>query len=202
MRILFATLCLMMLVGCATTNAADQLTAMGITPIENLDSIPIQTPLQVLSQSLGVLADNPLITAANKDAADTLAWVNGASGPTDALAKFRASQCPMAIQLATANLKQDIAMLQGLVTGLDTKIASGLSGPPEPILALTKLRYAPAGVPGADPKAVIASMKHDIFERVTAVVDSCRAVIPAKQISALALDAMKLGGVPGVGFLP
>lgn len=195
---------------CAGLSPVEQVTATEAKAVSATPAPADLTPLKEMAKVLGVLGDNPILTLANKDAVDTLAWVNGPQGPIDDLAKFRASQCPLAIQKATANLKDKIAMVQGLVTNLDAQLASGLSQPPELILFFTKLRYGPAGQVGSDPKALIASMQHDIFERVTAVVDSCRAVIPAKQMNALAMDAAKLGGItltggaagPLMGLLP
>lgn len=169
------------------------------------------TPLRAMADALDKLADNPLFNAVNRDANDTLAWVNGPLGPTDPLMKFRASECPTAVILASGDLKAKLAMLRGLILGLDARLAS-VAGPssPELLLALTKLRYGSAGQPGSDPKALIATLRHDVAERVTAVVDSCRAVIPIRQMDHALQLAAKAGllagtggaGMAAVGLLP
>ena len=154
-----------------------------------------QTPLQALSAALGKLANNKLLADVNQDAADTLVWVDSAAGPTDPLMKFQAKACPTAIQLATGSIQQNIAQMQSLIGQIDTQaqnIASG--GNPEIILALTKLRYGPAGTPGSDPSAMLANLKTTLWAQISAVVDSCRQIVPAKQIA----DVLKQAGAAGL----
>lgn len=166
--------------------------------------------IATIADSLGQLADNRLLTAVGQDAADTLAWVaeQKAAGKLSDLAAFRAAQCPTAITLATADLKAKIAALQAALKAEEAKgTAMGALDGPHLILALTKLRYGPAGAPGSDPKALIASIKHDVAERVTAVADSCRAILPMHQMAELMKLALKAGLVGGTGgaalpFLP
>ncbi len=190
---------LALLAGCATAPPLLTLASDAGAP-----ALPERSarPLQAAAEALGQLADNPLFNAVNKDANDTLAWVNGPQGPTDPLVKFRASECPTAVVLASADLKAKIATLQGLMLALDARLSSDAApSSPELILALTKLRYGPAGQPGSDPQALIATVKHDVAERVTAVVDSCRAVIPMRQMDQVLRLAAKAGLVAGTGGL-
>jgi hypothetical protein len=203
-KVVVAGLLVLTLAGCATAPAVADPTA----PPSPVATDP--TPLQALADALDKLANNPLIVAANKDAADTLAWVNGPNGPTDPMLKSRATQCPDMVQKATGNLQASIAKLKEQIAGLETQIAGSANPGPELILFFTKLRYGPAGTPGADLKSMIASAQHDIFERVTAVADSCRGIFPAKQAKELMDAAVKVGGVavtggaaaPIVGMLP
>lgn len=161
---------------------------------------PDAGPLASIADSLGKLADNRLLTAVGQDAADTLAWVEEqkAAGKLSDLAAFRAAQCPTAIMLATADLKAKIAQLQAMLKAEDEKLtAFGALDGPHLILFLTKLRYGPAGAPGSDPKAMIASIKHDVAERVTAVADSCRAILPIREMAEILRLAAKSGLVVG-----
>lgn len=191
------------LVGCATTPAQDPTLPAGMPATPT----PAVTPVQGVNDALSALANNPLLSAVNQDATDTLAWVNSAKGPQDALAKFRASQCPTAIQLATKNLQDDIKQLQGMLKEMESQLPVG-SPSVEMILYFTKLRYGPATM--ANPKTMIEQMKHDIAERVTAVADSCRAVVPIKQIDEMLHVAAKAGlltttagaAAPIIGMVP
>ena len=187
--------------------AALALTALALTACATANS---GGPLATIADSLGQLADNKLLTDVGQDAADTLAWVEEqkAAGKLSDLAAFRAAQCPTAIVLATADLKAKIARLQAMLKAEEEKLtAFGALDGPHLILFLTKLRYGAVGAPGSDPKALIAAMKHDIAERVTAVADSCRALMPLKQMDELLKLALKGGLVGGTGgaalpFLP
>lgn len=167
-------------------------------PVAESLSAPIATGTQDVGQSLDLIANNPLLSAVNKDATDTLAWVNSPAGPTDPLAKLQASACPQAILAATASLQANVASLKTLLGNMSADATKNLSSP-ELLLALTKLRYAPAGAPGADPSAMIAQLKSSIFAQVTAVCDMCRSVFPAKQVAELVMAAGKIGGVAMTG---
>ncbi len=170
------------------------------------------TPLQTLAAGIGQLADHPLFKLVIKDATDTQAWVNGPEGPTDKLKKFRASQCPTSILLATQDFQEKAKQFQAILLGLDSKLtgfgdAMAGSGP-EIILFLTKLRYGQG--PAVDPKAQVQAIKDDVTNRVTAVVDGCRGTVPLKQLDQVAKIAEKAGLVgisggaaaPFLGLLP
>ncbi len=203
---------LLLLGACATTETAvtTDLTNDILAPTQatfgNVTTTS-QTPLQALSAALGNLANNKLLTAVNQDAADTLVWVDSAQGPTDPLMKFQAQACPTAIQLATGSIQQTVAQMQSLISQLDTQqqnIASG--GNPELILQLTKLRYGPVGTPGSDPSAMLANLKTVLWAQISAVVDSCRQIVPAKQIAGILQQAAAAGLTGGgstvIGVLP
>lgn len=212
-RITLILLMLTVLVGCATaappatTLLPDPSVGTAAVAVAPAAPAPGQTPLQALADAIGKLGENKLLSAVNKDAADTLLWVNSQTQLTP-LQKFRASQCPTAVQLATADLQAKIKMFQGLLASLDSQAQGAAGADPELILFFTKLRYGPAGQPGSDPKAMLAQVKQDVTERVTAVVDSCRAIIPVKQINEVLRLAGKAGltvgtggaGIPLLGF--
>lgn len=193
MTIILVLLLTLALAGCASS---------GTLPLAG-------TPIaKDMSAALGKLADNKLLTALKKDTTDTKAWVaTGADAPTDPLLKFKAALCPTSIDLATDNLKAKILTLQALLdpaTTPGTPTAKNL----EIILSLTKLRYSTNQ--SANPQAMIASLKKDIFERVTAVADGCRGIFPAKQVDEMLKLAEKAGiltfsggaAAPFLGLLP
>lgn len=188
-RILLVLMLVIWLTGCATTSA---------NPVAESLAAPIATATEDVGKALDLIANNPLLAAVNKDATDTLAWVNSADGPKDPLTQLQASVCPEAIKRATASLQSNVASLKSLLASQSAGLASNLSSP-ELLLALTKLRYAQAGAPGADPAAMIAQLKSSIFSQVTAVCDMCRSVFPAKQVAELAMAAGKVGGAVATG---
>ena len=147
----------------------------------------------VIVEALDKLENNALLTAVNRDATDTISWVNGQPTLTP-LQSFRAKACPLAVQLATQDLQAKIELLKGLLQGVQAQAAGAAAQGPEVILFFTKLRYGPAGQPGSDPQAQIAQLRQDVAERVTAVVDSCRAIIPIKQID----EVVQLAGRAGL----
>lgn len=169
--------------------------ALALAGCASSGTIPLAgTPLaKDVSAALGKLADNKLLTAVKKDTTDTKAWVaTGPDAPTDPLLRAKALVCPTMVDLATDNLTTKILALQALLdppTIADAGAAS--SANPEIILFLTKLRYSTNA--GANPQVLIATLKKDIFERVTAVVDGCRAIFPAKQVEEMLKLAEKAG---------
>ena len=168
---------------------------------------PAKTDLII--DALDKLENNALLTAVNRDATDTISWVNGQPTLTP-LQSFRAKACPLAVQLATQDLQAKIELLKGLLQGVQAQAAGAAAQGPELILFFTKLRYGPAGQPGSDPQAMIGQLKQDVAERVTAVVDSCRAIIPIKQIDEVVQLAGKAGlavgtaggATPFLGLVP
>jgi hypothetical protein len=207
---LFAALLALATYGCATKDPYPPATttSMVVKPSATVTATPAttapdKTPLQELADALGKLGNNKLITAVNKDATDTLAWVAQQQALTPPgltkLQAFRASACPTSIQLAAGDFQDKLKLLQGLLIGVDQQVTGATAQGPEIILFFTKLRYGPAGPLGQDPKALISTLKQDIFERVSAVVDSCRAIIPQKQIDELVQLAGKAGLLAGTG---
>ena len=191
--------------GCATTESqvANTLTN---SLVPDAPVVANQTPIQGISAALGVLANNKLLSAVNNDSDLTLAWVASPEGPTDPLAKFQAASCPTAVKLATGSIQQNIAALQARLAELDAN-AQGLGTEgPHIILTLTKLRYGQAGAPGSDPSTMVAELKKTIFSQISAVVDSCRQIFPAKQVNELMKQAAAAGLTGGaanvVGVLP
>jgi hypothetical protein len=191
MRTLIITLALLTLTGCATVGGI-KTDAAAVTATVKADvGIPTASPLQTLADGIGQLADHPLFKAVIQDATDTQVWVNNAG--LDPLNTFRASQCPTAILLATQDFQAKAKGFQAMLTGLDAKIGGlSASGGPEIILFLTKLRYGQG--PAVDPKAQVQQIKTDVTNRVTAVVDSCRAIVPLKQIN----EVLKIAGKAGL----
>jgi hypothetical protein len=163
------------------------------------------SPFKLLSDAIGKLGHNKLLTAVGADADATLAWIDQMQATTpptlSPLAEFRARACPTAVKVATADLQQKIQILQAVLGSVDAQISGFDPTQPEIILFFTKLRYGPAagGIAGLDPKAAIAQLKQDVAERVTAVVDSCRALIPLKQIDEVVQLAGKAGLLVGTG---
>ena len=191
-RLLLIPLILVLAAGCASSG-----------------SLPLAgTPAaQDVSDALGQLADHPLMVRLDRDALDTLAWVNGPDGPKDPLRQFQATMCPTAVQLSRADFKQKVAMVQAMLAAPATDPTKSGTGP-EIILYLTKLRYSTQQ--GMDPKAQLEQLKTDIAARVTAVVDSCRSIVPLKQIDEVVKLANKAGlaigtggaGLPLMGLMP
>ena len=157
-------------------------------PVVTIAGTPTQSPL---ADVLDRIANNPLLTAVNKDADDTIAWVNQAG--LDQLATFQALACPTAIKLTTASIQTEVAQAKALLAQIDTT-AQGLQNgqSPELILALTKLRYGPKGTPGSDPANMLTDLKTTLWGQISAVVDSCRQIFPAKQTAALMKEAAGL----------
>ena len=184
--------------GCATMGSpvipSGSSGAAGATSAHAASGSPVA---EKVSDLLDALANHPLLIAANKDADDTLAWV--AVTPLSPLEKFRASSCPTAIKLATADLRAKIAVLKGLLADIDTRESGTGAQEPGVVFKLTKLRYGPPGASGSDPRALLATAKHDVAERVTAVVDSCRAIVPIRQINDVLRVAAKAGLVGATG---
>ena len=179
-----------LLTACATATG-------GAYHFENL-GMDAGTPMHGLSDFLGKLAENPLFKAADQDAKDTIAWV--AVNVSDPLQRFRATQCPQAVLLATADFRTKVATYQVLLTGLDEHLKSAEVSGPHLILMNTKLRY---GNPG-NPKEQLRMLREDIGARVMAVADSCRAIIPVKQLEevlGLAVKAGILGTTGPAGLL-
>lgn len=185
----------------------------GLAGCSSTGGIPLAgTPIaKDAAAALGKLADNKFLTAVKKDTTDTEAWVaTGSDAPTDPLLKFKASLCPTSIDLATANLKTKIQMLQALLDppAPPTMDLNQTGGGPEIILYLTKLRYSTNQQ--ANPQAMIATLKQDIFERVSAVLDGCRGIFPAKQADEVVKLMEKAGlivgtsgaAAPFVGLIP
>lgn len=163
-------------------------------PDPNAPPAPVPAPVPPQVSAIDQLAANPLIAAVQKDANDTIAWVNSPDGPTDTLSKFQALQCPTAINLTIASVQQELQILKGLIAGMQ------LGQSPELILFFTKLRYGSAATSGLD----IAGLKTKIGNQVTAVFASCMQIFPKKQMIDAANIAAKAGisvTVPGAGPL-
>lgn len=173
---------------------------LALTACASSGSLPgAGTPAaQDVSDALGKLADHPLMVRLDKDAVDTLAWVNGPDGPKDPLRKAQASMCPVAVQLGRADFKQKVAMIQAMLAApVDPNAVNAGDSGVEMILYLTKLRYSTQQ--GLDPKAQLEQLKTDVAARVTFVVDSCRSIVPLKQIDEVLKLANKAGLAVGTG---
>ena len=167
------------LAGCATTQ--DTLVTQ---TVDNLTAPPTATASAItqspLADILDRIASNPLLTAVNRDADATIAWVNSAG--LDDLAKFQALACPTSIKLTTASIQAEVAQAKALLAEINGRVQGLQNGQsPELILALTKLRYGPKGSPGSDPAAMLADLKTTLFAQISAVVDNCRQIFPMKQ---------------------
>ena len=167
------------LTGCATTQ--DTLVTQ---TVDNLTAPPTATASAItqspLADILDRIASNPLLTAVNRDADATIAWVNSAG--LDDLAKFQALACPTSIKLTTASIQAEVAQAKALLAEINGRVQGLQNGQsPELILALTKLRYGPKGSPGSDPAAMLADLKTTLFAQISAVVDNCRQIFPMKQ---------------------
>lgn len=209
--LLLVLLLMLVLTACATTAPPTSPTAPPPPTVAGTPPPAPPTPAKtdVIIEALDKLENNALLTAVNRDATDTITWVNGQPTLT-ALQTFRAKACPMSVQLATQDLQAKIELLKALLQGVQAQAAGAAAQGPELILFFTKLRYGPAGQPGSDPQAMISQLKQDIAERVTAVVDSCRAIIPIKQIDEVVQLAGKAGlavgtagaATPFLGLVP
>lgn len=163
------------------------------------------SPFKALSDILDKIANNRLLTAINQDADRTLAlidaWQTQNPPALTPLLEFQARACPTAAKLASADLKEKIDMLKSALGLVDTELAGFDPTQPAIIYFFTKLRYGPAGVgiAGLDPKAAIAQLKADVAGRVTAVMDSCRQIVPLKQIDELNQLLLKGGLIAGTG---
>ena len=186
MKNLLLLLPILLLSACAT-NPATQITTDLTAPAVQTEATT-QSPL---ADVLDRLASNPLLTAVNNDADATLAWVDKAG--LDPLAAFQAKACPTAVKLATGSIQTEVAQAKALlaeINGRVTDLENG--GSPQLILAMTKLRYGPKGTAGSDPAAMLADLKTTLYGQVSAVVDSCRQIFPAKQTASLVKAAAGL----------
>ncbi len=190
MKKLLIPILLLSLAGCATMDPAAKITAdlTAVPQIEATDTTPTQTPL---ADVLDRIANNPLLSAVNNDADATIVWVNQAG--LDPLATFQALACPTAIKLATSSIQQEVAQAKGLLADISGRVSELEAGAsPRLILTLTKLRYGPKGTPGSDPAAMLADLKTTMYGQISAVVDSCRQIFPAKQVDVLLKQAAGL----------
>jgi hypothetical protein len=174
--------------GCATTQ--QQVTTQLTDEVIAAD----QTPIQHASDALDILANNKLLRMVNTDADDTLAWVNSSYGPTDPLLKYQAQACPTAVKLATGSIQETIAELKTNLQEVDDNVQLFADdGNPRLILKLTKLRYGKPGQPGSDPAERVATLKKVLWAQISAVVDSCRMIVPTSQIDNLLHQAAAAG---------
>lgn len=141
--------------------------------------------------ALDKIADNKLIARAAESARLTLAWVKAEEAKTPPMEPLKAAlarACPNAVNAATADLRQKIERLKGLL-GPDSTDPGLLTG--YLIFDLTRLKY---GSKALDPKAEIEQVKADIGLRIDAIMTGCLHLAPTEQ----AKDLLKLMARAGI----
>lgn len=187
-RFLFVIVTMLALGACAAAPAAPEATTSPVVAVQPVDSGPFLS----LADGIDKLAQNNIFQLALKDATDTLAWIDTASdAPTDALSKAQAKVCPQMVQLAIADFQAKAKFWSDRLRSLDARVRSDTAQGPELILAMTKLRYSTSTL--SNPQAELASIKQDVYNRVSAVLNGCRNILPTKQLVDVANIAVKAG---------
>lgn len=201
MKRLLAGLIAVALAGCASTHVKPAAPVASV-PVDTRAAVTPTSPFLALADVIDQLAANPIFKLAVKDAADTLAWIQAApDAPKDPLLKAQASVCPTMIQLAVGDFQAKAAGMSAQLRALDAGLKTDLSTGPELVLFLTKQRYSTA--PTANPQAQFQQIQTDVYNRVSAVLNGCRDVLPTKQLA----DVAKIAGVSvatggAAGILP